>query len=363
MKNNIINIKKQILKSIILLGVIGYLFISFVQNTSAATLEIEPAVETLGSCYLNLDVYIDATGETVNAADIEIHYDNRVLSVEDQESMVGFQITEGDAFETYWGNISYNDEGRTFLTGGAFPNTLVNLSSRELFAQIKFKYTGHGDNTVPVIIRFDGIGDTLDSNIADSLTGDDLLTSVQNGLYTFAKDCRPSGGNPAPGFCEICPDCYECTGINLTPTLGPPLTVTPTPGPTDSSTPVQTPTPTPAPPRPSVVRDILSGLIPTSLGGGDNVTLISDDLVGEFDSGSLVKIINEKDSILTTLTLTCGLCLVGLILLFIIFAKKKKKHEFYREEFESNLVSESSKVELNHKEIINNSKDENSIEE
>ncbi|MCA9385922.1 S-layer homology domain-containing protein, partial [Candidatus Dojkabacteria bacterium] len=74
------------------------------------------------------------------------------------------------------------------------------LTDSKLFASITFDYSGLGaGETVNFEFRFENLGNTFDTNIADAVSGDDILTSVVNGSFTFLPDCSESGSSGGGG--------------------------------------------------------------------------------------------------------------------------------------------------------------------
>jgi hypothetical protein len=195
-------------------------------STNAATYYFEPATTTFTRCTNTIQLMIDATGENSNSADIEIFFDPTKIEINDRDSsQSGIQIREGDAYTSYWGNITYQNTGRIFLAGGSLPDNTITLNTLRTFAYIDFEYIGEPLETVTFEIRLDNIGNTRDSNIASSIDGSDLLLSKIDGTYTFntPPNChRKSTSNPEV-IDEILPIPTEepiPTNVpNMTPTI------------------------------------------------------------------------------------------------------------------------------------------------
>ncbi len=160
-------------------------FLSFllVISGEAATYFFSPASkEFLLSCRSTVDIVIDASNENSNAADIELYYKPSEINIIDsQPNIPGIQIKPGNAYESYFGNEVDTQTGRIRLAGASF---VGNLNSKKTFATIEFTSKENITQTSFEIL-FDGIGATLDSNIADASTSLDLLTGVTNATYTF----------------------------------------------------------------------------------------------------------------------------------------------------------------------------------
>ncbi|MCA9385646.1 hypothetical protein KC717_03285, partial [Candidatus Dojkabacteria bacterium] len=115
--------KKLIFVNSILIGGLFFYVLSL-SSVQAATFEFVPSSATFTSCQNTIDIYIDATGEDANAADIEVFFDESKIQITDSSgSIPGTQIIEGVAFEEYMGNYVFNSTGSFFLTGGSYPTT------------------------------------------------------------------------------------------------------------------------------------------------------------------------------------------------------------------------------------------------
>jgi hypothetical protein len=152
----------------------------------AASFEFEPANFVSQKCQESIDIIINVTGQESNAADIEIHWDNPYVRVIDQDIFQNdTQIETHRAYSMYWGNITNNLERKILLAAGSLPDKSLTLTTREKFATVEFYFVGEGPQEVNFTIFFKGVGNTLDSNIANSLDGQDILDWVQNGSYRF----------------------------------------------------------------------------------------------------------------------------------------------------------------------------------
>lgn len=186
--NHLINFTKKIILGFFVFGVIP---------TNAASYYFQPSTNTFSQCRNSIDLIINASGESSNSADIEIFYDPTKINIIDRDgSASGIQIEEGDAFTRYWGNITFPSTGQIFLAGGSLPNNTINLTDEQVFATIHFDFIGNPGDVVTFTIRMDSIGATLDSNIANTINGGDLLISKTDGVYTFhtPQNCRNNRG-------------------------------------------------------------------------------------------------------------------------------------------------------------------------
>lgn len=161
---------------------IGILIFASV-NVKSASFDFSPSSkELLSGCKSSINIDANATGQQSNAADIELAYNPNEISILDSNSDIpGVQIKTGNAYESYFGNQVDVSSGKILLAGASFVGS---LGSRRTFATIEFTSKPNITST-SFKIKFDGVGVTLDSNIADASTSDDLLSSVTNGSYTF----------------------------------------------------------------------------------------------------------------------------------------------------------------------------------
>lgn len=173
------HVKKQFLT--IIIAFIGILVP--LQQAHAASFQFNPSARAFErQCQRSIDIIIDATGEISNAAEIEITYDPSQITITDSNTSIsGIQVQPGNAFETYFYNQVDIINGRIRVAGASFLGT---LSTSRVFATIHFTSSASATNTA-FQINYTGLGDTLDSNIADAVTNDDLLSSITNGNYTF----------------------------------------------------------------------------------------------------------------------------------------------------------------------------------
>lgn len=149
---------------------------SLISTSYAASFKMSPATATfIQGCNSSVDIYIEAQGGSSNAADIIVEYDPILIEVTD--------IVPGNTYQNYFGKVINN--GLLRLTGASLSS---NFTTWGTFATIKFRPRVN-NGTAYFNIRFTGANqyNTLDSNIADSVTSNDLLTSVQHGFYSFTS--------------------------------------------------------------------------------------------------------------------------------------------------------------------------------
>jgi hypothetical protein len=172
-----------------------------VKTINAASFYFDPSIDTFTDCRNTIALMIDVTGEESNSADIEIFYDPSKIEIIDADSSLsGIQIREGNAYNRYWGNITFSNSGQIFLGGGSLPINTNTLDEERVFGYIDFNFIGESGDSTSLEIRMDSIGNTLDSNIASSIDGSDLLTDKIDGTYTFdtPRNCREKKRKTVP---------------------------------------------------------------------------------------------------------------------------------------------------------------------
>ncbi len=170
-------------------GIFAGLGMAVLQPVDAARFEIRPATAAFPvECTRSFEIYADATGESSNAADLILFYEPSKIVIEDQDPDIpGKQVQTGNAYQAYASNQVDEGLGRIRMTAFSIGN---NLTTDRIYARVEFS-TLPGVTSTTFTIQYTGVGDTLDSNIANSVNNLDLLTGVQNATYTFS-----------PGLCE-----------------------------------------------------------------------------------------------------------------------------------------------------------------
>jgi hypothetical protein len=184
------------LKQLMLIPVVLIFFsLCFVVKTQAATISLVQGAEDFKtSCKGEVDIFIDATNESSNGADIELRYNPSQIQIIDSISDAsGIQILQADAYDTIFFNDVNESTGTIRIAAGSF---VKKLSSSQKFATIEF-VPKDGVTSSNITIRFDGVGQTFDSNVADSSTSYDILKSVTNLTFNVSKgEC--SGDTAVP---------------------------------------------------------------------------------------------------------------------------------------------------------------------
>lgn len=200
-------------KNIILSTVIAALFlISFPAKVSAQTPDARFSLQPNSATFIQeaqsvINIQINTGSNTSNAADIIINYNPNEIEI--------IQVGPGSAYESYAGTVIDTSAGRIRLTGFSITGT---LSGSRIFGTIKFR-SKPGVSSSNLTIQFAGVGNTLDSNIAETNTSNDVLGSVGNGSYNFIpappppEPVEPPDEGPAdttnPVIEPISPQNYE----------------------------------------------------------------------------------------------------------------------------------------------------------
>lgn len=169
----------------------------------AARFDLSPATtQFIEGCDSAVNIEINAEGRESDAANILVHYNPAQIDIVDADaSLPGTQIRNGSAYEAYADNTVLPAEGLIRLTGFSFARRLTGQAT---FGTIILR--GKPGVTATALAIEYVAGSTTDSNIAEYLTSDDILTGVTNGSYTFktgtcVADTTPpwvTDPNPAP---------------------------------------------------------------------------------------------------------------------------------------------------------------------
>jgi len=134
-------------------------------------------------CVSTVDIMVNTGSNTSNAANIIINYEPSEITIIDANSMKsGTQIEIGTAYESYADNVVDTSSGTIRLTGFA---TNTGFSGQGVFGTIQFRSKAGVTNT-KLTIDFT-LGDTLDSNIAEVNSSDDILGTVKNKNFNFTS--------------------------------------------------------------------------------------------------------------------------------------------------------------------------------
>lgn len=169
----------------ILLSSITFFLFFLIGNSKAqaGSFYFSPAnANLIQGCINEVVVMVDTAGANSNAADIEITYNPAQIQVLDSDLITpGVQVIPGNAYQAYvYNNVT---PGVIKVAAGSFIGDLNGVAT---LLKIQFQSIGATVSS-GFTINFTGPNNTLDSNIAETTTSDDLLTSVTNGFYTFSS--------------------------------------------------------------------------------------------------------------------------------------------------------------------------------
>jgi hypothetical protein len=184
------NIAKTVLFILVLtVGIVGIFsfYRKVILETNAQTVDasfyLSPSSQELKKgCQYTTQIMVDPGSNTSNAANIYVEYDpSKIEIIDSNSSLPGKQIAVGNAYEAFADNVVDETEGIIRLTGFSI---MYNLQDVKSFGAIRFRSINDAE-TANFEIWFEGAGDTLDSNIAETNTSDDILATVNNASYTF----------------------------------------------------------------------------------------------------------------------------------------------------------------------------------
>ena len=189
----------------IFLALFGFLiaFFALASSTNIAkaattdgnfTIQVPNGGNLVEGCGYSADIRVNSGSNVTNAADIIVNFDPTKIEIIDsnlsQSSPTAKQIKTGPAYEVYPSNGNRVDEGAGIirLSGVSLSST---FAGNDIFGTIQFRGKPGATNGA-LTIGFSGVGDTLDSNIADHTTSTDVLGSVTNAAFTFTTgSCIP----------------------------------------------------------------------------------------------------------------------------------------------------------------------------
>lgn len=176
-------------------------------TVNAARFELSPSTGTyMAGCDSSIAIMMSTEGAESDAANILVHYNPADIEIIDNNGTVpGVQIAPGSTYDIYADNTVDTTAGIIRLTGFSIGHAYNSGSGFGAFGSIPFR-SRPGVLSTAVTIEYVP-GSTTDSNIAEYITSDDLLTGVTNGSYTFVvgpcvADTTPpyvTNPDPAPG--------------------------------------------------------------------------------------------------------------------------------------------------------------------
>jgi hypothetical protein len=130
-------------------------------------------------CLYTAGIIIDTEGKDSNSADLIVEFNESEISILDADkTRSGVQVVPGNAYESY---VYNNVEGSEIkVTAVRFDS----LNGSRTFIEVPFVAKSAEVNFK---IKFLGIGNTYDSNIAELTTSNDILTKVEEAKLTPAN--------------------------------------------------------------------------------------------------------------------------------------------------------------------------------
>jgi len=137
-------------------------------------LAAEPVELDASKCFYKIDIWIDPEEKQSNSADLIINYNPAAVLLVDADNLHdGTQLPTGNAYESYVYNHADNTAGEAKITGVTFNA----LDKRKIFASLLFVAKSQ---TINFEFKFEGVGNTIDSNIAELTTNHDILSAVKS---------------------------------------------------------------------------------------------------------------------------------------------------------------------------------------
>lgn len=160
---------------------------SFVQTITAGVLFIDQTLTTgniQDKCVSYFPVRLDSEGANTNSADIKISFDNSKAQIYDFDSTrSGAQVQNGSVFTNLPYNLADNVTGEIKVTG----YRLNSFNGENIFFYVYFEALQYNTN-IDFEIEFTAVDNTYDSNIAETSTSLDLLTSIENRSFIVQQD-------------------------------------------------------------------------------------------------------------------------------------------------------------------------------
>lgn len=176
-------LSRRILEAIVVFALFLFIAPLDVKAQAAATLALSPSTDSISiGDEFDIEIIVDTDGVDVDGVDAVIDYDNTRLSV--------VSVTEGTIFSTY--PLNEVSSGTISLSG---IDLTTPFNGTGTLGTIRFRALQEG--TADVEFDFTP-GSTTDSNVADSITTDDILDSVTDGSYAISSSGNDSDGDGMP---------------------------------------------------------------------------------------------------------------------------------------------------------------------
>lgn len=154
-------------------------------SAHAARFELSPSSAVFRQgCNSAISIMMSTQSADSDAANIIVHYNPSEVEIVDMNDGIGgIQIQQGSTYDAYADNIAIPSEGIIRLTGFSIGHAYNSGSGFGTFGTIVLKSL---PGVTATTLTIDYVpGSTTDSNIAEYITSNDLLTGVTNGSYTF----------------------------------------------------------------------------------------------------------------------------------------------------------------------------------
>jgi len=173
---------------VVLFLILGFFYFSLPALAADATVYISPSSQTVGNnCAVPVDVMLDTGGDNSSGADIIINYDPNKLSVN--------SLQEAALYYDYLTVEDVPDQGKIVIQAVNKANEyfMTTAGIAEKYATINFQTKGLG--TANITFKFNGVGDTTDTNITGD-DGVDLLGSTSAGTIIVEDGAACPGDSP-----------------------------------------------------------------------------------------------------------------------------------------------------------------------
>jgi hypothetical protein len=217
----------------------GLFFLASPVSAFAASYSLEPATGTYNKgCTITVKANLDSQGSTVAGGDLILQYDQSKFTA------LASDIVGGTLFDETGDGAKFADPNTSPSSIG-FSQAKKDFSGKGVFATFKFKVNdvaAPGASTIKIQFDSNNRAETRDSNIAESSTFSDILSSTVDATYTIGSgaNCnavasptptpkgtsRPVGGPIIGSSQSATPTATPITKLNETALTGPTLMLT-----------------------------------------------------------------------------------------------------------------------------------------
>ena len=165
---------------ILILTLITFLFSA--QNAFAATLGLTPSTGNYArGCIIGLKINLDTQGAQTDGTDVILIYDPAQLSLQTSD------IINGSIYQDYPGNSVDQAGGKVSISGISSVSTP--FSGNGTFATVNFHVSPAASGVTQIKFDFDPNDKTktVDTNVVERTTINELLNSVTDGTYTITQ--------------------------------------------------------------------------------------------------------------------------------------------------------------------------------